>query len=368
MTRPAATASQGRVLIVDDDSTTRVMLGSLLRHNGYIVRLAGSGEEALKYVTDGEVDVVVLDVVMPGMGGLEACRRIRQNAQFGHLPIIFVTAKEDREARIEGKRVGADDYLIKPVDSEELLARVGNLMLVRKYYTHLEREREDLKRTVEEQTDLIGMAMAEISKANQAVRNFNDQLIYRLSKAVEFRDDETGNHVQRMSRYCGIIAVRTGMSSEMSDAIRIASALHDIGKIAMPDAILRKPGGLSEEEMSIMRRHADIGYKLLSGSGSHMLELAATIAWTHHERFDGTGYPLGLTGEDIPVVGRIAAVADVFDALTSKRVYKSAYTVVAAVKVLRQERGQHFDPALVDALLLNVDEIAAIMVAHQDRE
>jgi putative two-component system response regulator len=328
--------------------------------------LAASGEDALRYVVKGEVDVVVLDVVMPGMGGIETCRRIRQHEQFGHLPIIFVTVKEDRLARIEGKKAGADDYLIKPVDGEELLARVHNLMLVRRYYAHLERERADLKRTVEEQTDLLGLAMTEISKANQAVRNFNDQLIQRLSKAVEFRDDETGNHVQRMSRYCSIIALRTGMSRQMSEAIRIASALHDIGKIGMPDEILRKPSSLSENEMSIMRRHADIGYKILSGSGSHMLELAATIAWTHHERFDGTGYPQGLVGKEIPVVGRIAAVADVFDALTSKRVYKPPYTLQAAIKVLLQERGRHFDPDLIDALLQDLDEIEEIMTAHRD--
>lgn len=362
-----AAFSAGRVLIADDDPTTRAILGALLRRHGYIVRQAGNGEEALHLVASGEIDVVVLDVVMPGLGGIETCRRIRQHAQFGHLPIIFVTAKEDRAGRIEGKKVGADDYLIKPVDGEELLARVHNLMLVRKYYVHLEREREDLKRTVEEQTDLISMAMAEISKANRAERNFNDQLIYRLSKAVEFRDDETGNHVQRMSRYCSIIAAKTGMTEEMSEAIRIASALHDMGKIGMPDDILRKPGGLNEDEMSVMRRHADIGYKLLSGSGSHMLELAATIAWTHHERFDGTGYPLGLAGEDIPIVGRIAAVADVFDALTSKRVYKPAYPVEAALKVLRQERGKHFDPGLVDLLMSSVDDLLVVMTTHRDR-
>lgn len=360
-------AVSGTVLIVDDDAEIRRSLGRILTQEGFVVSEAASGEQALQHLEQSPVDVVLLDVMMPGIDGMETCRRIRQNPRLGLVPVVFTTVLGDRESRIEGKKAGADDFLVKPIDETELSVRVRNLVLVRRYYQHLEDERSSLKRTIEEQTDLLSKAMIEIGKARLTLRRFNEEIVFRLSKAVEFRDDETGNHVQRMSRYCGLIASRLGLDSEATEAIRIASALHDVGKIAIPDDILHKPGRLTQEEFVLMRRHADKGHRMLTGSESNLLELAATIAWSHHERFDGKGYPRGLKGKDIPIEGRIAAVADVYDALTSKRVYKAAFSVEEASKIMTTERGVAFDPQIIDIFFAAFEDVRNIMIVHADR-
>ncbi|MCP4676407.1 MAG: response regulator [Deltaproteobacteria bacterium] len=357
----------GTILVVDDDSASGRSLNRLLSQQGYSVTVTESGKEALSILKRNPVDVVILDVRMPEMDGLETCMHIRGNTEFGRIPVIFITGHDDQDARIAGIKAGGDDFLLKPIDDTMLAVRVQNLMLVRRYYQHIERERASLKQTVEEQSNLLSRAMVEIGKAKKTLRRFNEEIIFRLSKAVEFRDDETGNHVQRMSRYCGLIALRMGMSSEMSDAVRIASALHDVGKISIPDDILRKPGRLDDEEMSMMRQHAEKGYRVLTGSESSLLELAATIAWSHHERFDGTGYPRRLLGKEIPFEGRIAAVADVFDALTSKRVYKSAFTIKQATDIITKERGTGFDPQIVDTFVNNLDAVQNVMIVYADR-
>jgi putative two-component system response regulator len=357
----------GNILVVDDDPTSRRSLARILTAHAYKVSEAESGKAALNALGRESFDVVVLDLMMPGMSGIEVCQIIRKNPQFGRVPVVLVTAHDEREFKIQGKQAGAEDFLVKPVDEIELTVRIRNLVLLRRYYQHLEKERASLLQTVEEQSTLIGKAMSEIGKAKQTLRRFNEEIIFRLSKAIEFRDDETGNHVQRMSRYCGLIASELGMSNEMSDAIRVASALHDVGKISISDEILKKPGMLTKEEMAVMRKHAERGYRILSGSESNLLELAATIARSHHERFDGTGYPQRIQGEDIPLEGRIAAVADVFDALTSNRVYKSAFSVEEAVKIIKKESGTGFDPAIVDIFLKSQDNIKNIMIVYADR-
>ncbi len=353
--------SKGVVLIVDDERAPRKILLRILATEGYELIEAETGRAALIAIEREQVDVVLLDIRMPEMDGIETCRRIRQIAGIGHVPVVFVTGESDRDLRIKGKDVGGDEFLQKPVDDVELKVRVRNLMLLRRYYQHLEQDRKSLKQTVDEQNDMMTRAMIELGEARDTVRRFNEEIIFRLSKAVEFRDDETGNHVQRMSRFCGLIASRMGMTKEMVEAFRLASALHDVGKIAIPDEILHKPGRLTDDEMDVMRKHAEKGYYVLSGSESNLLELSATIAQTHHERFDGTGYPNGLKGTKIPFEGRIAAVADVFDALTSKRCYKAAFSLDKAVAIIKEERGTGFDPEVVDAFFRCRDEISEIV-------
>jgi putative two-component system response regulator len=201
-------------------------------------------------------------------------------------------------------------------------------------------------------------------RAQETLRRSHEETVRRLSTAAELRDDETGAHIERVSRYCELIAERLGLDPAFRDELRIASPMHDVGKIGIPDAILLKPGPLTPEERAEMERHAEIGYRVLTGSGAELLELAATIAWTHHERFDGSGYPRGLSGETIPLEGRIAAVADVFDALTSDRVYRKALPYEEAIALLRDGRGSQFDPRVVDAFLEADDEIRAIMRAR----
>jgi putative two-component system response regulator len=359
--------SKGVVLIVDDERAPRKSLLRILSSEDYELIEAESGEAALEAIEKEQVDVVLLDIRMPGMDGIETCRRIRQLKDTGHVPVVFVTGEADRDIRIDGKDAGGDEFLQKPVDDVELKVRVRNLMLLRRYYQHLEQERESLERTVNDQNDLITRAMIELGKAKETVRRFNEEIIFRLSRAVEFRDDETGNHVQRMSRYCGLIASRMGMTGEMVEAFRLASALHDVGKIAIPDDILHKPGRLTDDEMSVMKKHAEKGYYVLTGSESSLLDLSATIANTHHERFDGKGYPNGLKGTTIPFEGRMAAVADVFDALTSKRCYKAAFSVEKAVGIIKEEKGTGFDPEIVDAFLDAMPEIENIMLVYADR-
>ncbi len=359
--------NQGTILVVDDSRTARRSLNLILSNYGYSVLEAESGEDALSVLGRKVVDVVLLDVRLPGLSGMETCQRIRDATRIGHVPVVFVTGHDDRDIRIDCMKAGGDEFLVKPVDDVELSVRIQNLILVRRYYQQLEKERVSLKQTVEEQSNLLSSAMVEIGKAKQTVRRFNEEIVVRLSKAVEFRDDETGNHVQRMSRYCGLIASRMGMSTEMADAVRVASALHDVGKISIPDEILHKPGKLDDEEMAMMRKHAEKGYRVLTGSESSLLELAATIAWSHHERFDGQGYPRRLKAKEIPFEGRIAAVADVFDALTSKRVYKPAFTLQQARAIIEKESGKGFDSQIVDTFLANIDAVQNIMIVYADR-
>lgn len=357
----------GKILVVEDDESFRRSLNLLLEGYDYSVLEASSGTEALTILDQAGVDLIILDLILPGINGVEVCRRIRQDSRFKQIPIVFVTAFDDRDFRVAGKQAGGDDFMIKPIDEIELTARISYLLESRRHVQRIERDRVSLRRTVEEQSHLIGKAMAEIGKAQQTLRRFNEEIVFRLSKAVEFRDDETGNHVQRMSRYCGLIATLLGMTEEMSDAIRIASALHDVGKIAIPDEILHKPASLSEEEMAIMRRHAEKGYRMLAGSESSMLELAAIIARTHHEKFDGTGYPRRLKGKEIPIEGRIASVADIFDALTSPRVYKKAFTFEKAKRILMEGAGTIVDQQIVEVFFEAESDIRTIMIVYSDR-
>lgn len=350
----------GRILVVDDEAITRRLLEKLLRAEGYEVALACSGEEALNELMLRDADTVLLDMRMPGMSGLEVCRRIRSDARSLYTPVLFVTASSDRELRRKGMEAGADDFVNKPFDQVELMARIRNNVRVKRYYERLERQKEQLEAAVLERTVALNDTIARLTRIQGEVRSSQEETIYRLSRAAEFRDDETGLHLQRMSRYCQIIARRVGFGEEMCELLRIASPMHDVGKIGIPDRILLKPGRLTADEFTIMKTHAEIGYRILTGSNAAPLELAATIAHSHHEKWDGCGYPRGLRGEEIPLPGRIAAIADVFDALNSVRPYKPAWKLEEALALMRAGRGSHFDPTLLDLFFDVLPEILEI--------
>lgn len=355
---PRATA--GRILVVDDEATMRRLLEKLLRMEGYEVVLASTGEQALNEVATRGADTVLLDMRMPGMSGLEVCRQIRAHPRGHHTPIVFITAVNDRELRRQGMEAGADDFLSKPFDEVELLARIRNGVRVKLYYDGMAQQKEQLERAVEERTAELGAAVAKLTQIQSELRASQEETIYRLSRAAEFRDDETGQHLQRMSWYCHLLGGKSGLDERTCELLRIASPMHDVGKLGIPDRILLKPGRLTAEEFTVMKTHAEIGYRILHGSDAAPLKMAAMIAYTHHEKWDGHGYPRGLKGEDIPLIGRIAAVADVFDALTSSRPYKPAWPLDAALELMRKNSGSHFDPALIDVFFANLDEVLAI--------
>jgi putative two-component system response regulator len=357
---------KGRILVVDDELTMRRLLEKLLRMEGYEVTLASSGEQALGELYKRGADTVLLDMRMPGMTGLEVCRQIRSHPRSLHTPVVFITAVNDRELRRKGIEAGADDFLSKPFDEVELLVRIRNSVRVKHYYDNLEQQKEQLEQAVRERTAALNEAITKLTQIQFDLRASQEETIYRLSRAAEFRDDETGQHLQRMSRYCQLIGRRVGLDEATCELLRIASPMHDVGKLGIPDRILLKPGRLTPDEFMVMKGHAEIGYRILVGSDATPLKMAATIAFTHHEKWDGNGYPRALKGEEIPLPGRIAAIADVFDALTSARPYKPAWELDAALDLMRKSRGTHFDPTLIDAFFDALPEVLEIRARFVD--
>jgi cyclic di-GMP phosphodiesterase len=261
---------------------------------------------------------------------------------------------------------GAYGYLVKPVKTGELLINVANALHRRRLELDNGRLVQRLQATVDDRSHELEEALRDLELSETKVWVSQAETIFRLARLVEFRDEETGHHLHRMSSYCGILARGTGFSEQRCELVRLASQLHDVGKVAVPDSILLKHGKLTPEEFEVVKGHAETGFQMLSGGASEVVQLGALIARTHHERWDGSGYPRGLAGNDIPAEGRIAAVADVFDALTSDRVYRPALPVKSAIEMMRDERGHHFDPELLDAFLLALPEIEAIRQAYAD--
>jgi putative two-component system response regulator len=308
--------------------------------------------EALEWCRRETPDLVVVDFMMPGMNGLAFTASFRGIHGRDEVPLIMVTANADREIRYRALRGGANDFLTKPVDPAEFAARAANMLALRKSRKFLSDRALHLSYLVEEKTEEI--------------RRREKELVYRLSRAAEFRDPETGSHIQRMAHFSLMIAANLGLPPSDQQLVLEAAPMHDIGKIAIPDQILLKPGKLTAGEFEIMKSHSRHGYELLRGSASLVIRTGADIALCHHEKFDGTGYPCGLAGERIPVFSRIVAVADVFDSLTSERPYKKAWPLEAAVDQLNRDRGTHFDPDCVDAFLKDMPRILEIRGIFQD--
>ncbi len=341
------------ILVVDDQPQNIELLEAYLNNQNYEIVNADNGENALLLLSRMEIDLILLDVMMPGMDGFEVTKRIRQNNQLRLLPIILVTALKDKEHRIMGIDAGCDDFISKPIDKLEVLARVKSLLKVKAYNDLMSNYRKDLEAEVTRRT-------VELEQANEKVKAASLETIYRLSIASEYKDEDTGAHIKRMSNYSAVIARKMGLDETTVENILYAAPMHDLGKIGIPDRVLLKPGKLDGEEWEIMKEHAIIGARILEGSDAEFIKLGEVIAMCHHEKWDGSGYPYNLKGDEIPLAARIVALADVFDALTSKRAYKDAFPLEKALAIIMEGKGVHFDPAVVDAFLAVQDEILAI--------
>lgn len=348
-----------RILVVDDEPANVILLERLLGRAGYTsVTGTTEPEEVVKHLQTTPPDILLLDLHMPRIDGfaiLEKMGEIFRGETF--LPVLVLTADITRETRERALSMGAKDFVTKPFDHTEVLQRVHNLLETRILHLQLEDQNRLLEVRVKERTADLRDAISQLQQVQEELRLSRAETIERLSIAAEFRDNETAQHIRRMSGYCGLLAHRLGETNERAEVIRIASQMHDVGKIGIPDQILLKPGKLTHEEFETMKRHSEMGYQILMGSQSGLTQLAAAIAWTHHEKFDGTGYPRGLKGEQIPLEGRLAAVADVFDALSSDRVYRPSFTLDDALEIMREGAGTHFDARIIEVFFQSLDDI-----------
>jgi putative two-component system response regulator len=332
--------------------------------------------QALSMISREQPDVVLLDIRMPQVSGLDILKEMRGDRSLPNIPVILLTATTDDDVKLHALQLGATDLLHKPIHSGELLARLRNILMAKAYQDHLRGHSQTLEAAERERT-----AELEVSRL---------EVIHCLARAAEFRDDDTGRHIIRVGRYARIIGDELGMDESALDLLEVAAQLHDIGKIGTPDSILLKPGKLTPEEFDSMqrhcnygkkiiermtdqeatqmRRHTELGERILNAGRSPILELGMKIALTHHERWDGTGYPLGLAGEHIPISGRITSVADVFDALSSKRPYKPAFPLEKCFAIMREGRGTQFDPKVLDAFFARQDDIVQVQITNADLE
>lgn len=334
------------ILIVDDNQQNLQVLGTLLMEENYEVSIAENGKEAIFEVKSNRPDLILMDVMMPVMDGFEAVEKLKENEDTKNIPIIFVTAMNEDADEEKGFKLGAADYITKPIRGPIVKARV-------KLHLALNNQKRLLEQQVTERTK-------ELKEANIDLEETRHEIIRRLGMAAEFKDNETGYHIIRMSKVSRIIAEGLGLTGTECELILNASPMHDIGKIGIPDRVLLKPGKLDAEEWEIMKSHVTLGVKILEGHDSSLLKTSVEIALTHHEKWDGSGYPNGLKGKNIPIGGRICAVADVFDALTSVRPYKKAWPVEKSVDLLKSEKGKHFQPELVDIFITKLPEILEI--------
>jgi len=339
------------VLVVDDIKTNIDILERTLGKE-YHVEAAMDGESALKVVEKAPPDLILLDIMMPGMDGYEVCRRLKSREKTQYIPVIFLTGMCEAESEARGLRLGAVDFITKPFSRDLVRARVHNHLALKLHQDHL----EDI---VKERTTALQTTLDKLTEASL-------DTIFRLSKAAEYKDEDTSLHIKRVSDFAAAVGGRLGLNNNVVENLRYAAPMHDIGKIGIPDRILLKPGKLDAEEWEIMKQHTVIGGKILQGANNDFLKMGEKIALTHHEKWDGTGYPNGLEKREIPVEGRIVAVVDVFDALTSKRPYKNSFSIEKSYGIIREGRGEHFDPEIVDAFFDISDEILAVKERYKD--
>lgn len=340
------------VLVVDDTQENIDILKGILSEH-YAVKVATGGRLALKVAFSPKPpDLILLDVMMPEMDGYEVIRLLKEDDRTRNIPVIFVTAKSEVEDEAHGFSLGAADYITKPVSASIVLARVKTHLELYDHTRHLER-------LVQEQTQYL------IDKATE-LRETRLEIIRRLGRAAEYRDNETGMHVIRLSHFTRLLAKKAGLTDFEAEQIMYASLMHDVGKIGIPDQILLKPGKLTEEEFEVIKRHPEIGAEIIGEHQSELLKLSRVVALTHHEKWNGKGYPKGLKGEEIPLAGRITAIADIFDALTSVRPYKKAWSVDDTLVLIEKEAGEALDPTLVPLFLELRPEVEQIMATFLD--
>lgn len=341
------------VLVVDDEAPITEMIYQALNKAGYKCHTAENGERAMEIIRSTPIDVVITDIRMPGMSGVDLLENIKAEYDSDVMVMTGFTENYNYESIVTA---GASDFIQKPISFKELMIRLKRVLRMR--YLIVERDR--INKQLEESISDLEKALREVEKAHQELDYAYLDTINRLVSAAEYKDEETGDHIVRMSRYCTLIAEKLGLSEEMVKLIRYASPMHDIGKIGIPDNILLKPGRLTAEEFETIKTHTTIGASILSDSKADVLKVAHEIALNHHEKWDGTGYPGGLQKEKTPISGRIVGIADTFDALTSKRPYKDPYPLNVALEIIRSERGTSFDPEVVDVFMDNIDKIRQI--------
>jgi putative two-component system response regulator len=344
-----------KVVIVDDTQINVTLMEALVKKiEGCQPVCFTESAKGLAWSLENDPDLVIVDYMMPAPDGIEFIRRLREVPERSETPILMVTADHEKEVRYRALETGATDFLTKPVDRIEFTSRVKNMLAIRRSHIVL--------------ADRAALLADEVRAATAEIHARERETIFRLARAAEFRDPETGAHILRMANYSRIIADKLGWSAADQDMLLQAAPMHDVGKLGTPDHILLKPGRLTPEEFDIMKGHAYIGWEILKDSSSPILTMAAEIALTHHEKFDGSGYPSGTQGSAIPMTGRIVAVADVFDALTSARPYKEAWAMDRAIEFLKEGRGVHFDPDCIDAFLSSQDAVLAVRDRYQDAE
>ncbi|MEG3641505.1 HD domain-containing phosphohydrolase [Magnetococcus sp. PR-3] len=337
---------QQTLLLVDDEPRNLQLLRQILKAD-YQLLFAKSGQEALERAFEQRPDLILLDVMMPDLDGYTVCAQLKQDARTRHIPVIFVTAMSEESDEARGFELGAVDYIAKPVRAPVVRARVRN------HLTLVDQHRACAKEVTKRTEELMETRLASLQM---------------LGKAAEYKDNETGLHVIRMSNFAALLAEKYGWNSDDCGLMLHASAMHDIGKIGIPDRILLKPGKLDDAEWGVMRKHPGIGAGIIGrySGQSRLFDMARQIALTHHEKWDGSGYPRGLAGEEIPISGRMVAIADVFDALTTRRPYKDPWPIEKTVETLKKDAGTHFDPRLVDLFIENLEGILAIKARWEE--
>ncbi|MCH7479182.1 MAG: response regulator [SAR324 cluster bacterium] len=353
------------ILVVDDSRGVRNFLKTMLENNGYRCAVASGVEEAQLRLQESDFEVILFDLIMPpGRSGMELLEEV--NEKYPDMAAIMLTGVDDPEIGRNALRLGAYGYLTKPFSENQVLLNVENALIRRRLGIENRNYRAQLENAVLERTRELMATISRLELAQRTIRHSQQETILRLAIAAEFRDTETARHIQRIGLFCELLARRLGLDEERCSLIGEAAPMHDIGKIGITDRILLKPGRHTRRESTQMKEHCDFGYRMLAGSDSELLDLAATVAWTHHEKYDGSGYPRGLAGEDIPLVGRLTAIADVFDALTSKRVYKPAFPLEESFTLMKEQRNRHFDPDLLDLFFDVLPEVLAIKEKLRD--
>ena len=351
---PATTSRKPTILIVDDEESNRHLFETLLKLEGYFTQTANNGEAALAMVADRQPDLILLDVMMPGMDGFQVAAKLKSNPATEHIPVIMATSLDDRGAMLAGLNAGAEEFLTKPLDRTEMKVRVRNILRLKEYSDMLSHYNTTLEQQVYERT--------------MRLRDSNMETIFALTRAAEYKDEDTTAHVRRIGSYSKHLAEMLGMDSEFIENIYYASPMHDIGKIGIADAILLKKGEHTPEEIATLKMHCTIGWEILSVGKSSYMQMGAAIALGHHERWDGSGYPNGKKGDANPVSARIVNLCDVYDALRTKRHDRQAFDHETAVAIITRGDGktrpEHFDPEILEAFKRNAEAFREIYNQH----
>ena len=353
------------ILVVDDDEMIRELHAEFVRGFGYGVEVASDGIEAIAKIALG-VDLVLTDGHMPNMDGFEVAARIRESYGSDELPIVMVTSLEAREDRVRAYEVGVNDFINKPVDHTELKLRLKWLLELKSARDEIKVHRATLENTVESRTRRLREALEEVTHAQREIKAAHLDTIRRLTIAAEYKDRDTAGHIGRIGRYSQVMGTAMHLQPGTIDLLLHAAPMHDVGKLGIPDQILLKPGPLDDAERLVMNTHTTLGAQILSGSSSKVIQMGERIALSHHEKWDGTGYPNGISGTEIPLEARICAVVDFFDALTMDRPYRGAVPNDEVVDMIAAQNGQAFDPTIVDVFLQVRPEIEAIQAEYVD--